>query len=326
MKVKRLKHISWIILLCVFLLPSLLNAEFFTWKDEQGNTHFTDSYHNVPERYRKEVSRSTYGKQKDAGMLSQDTPQRVVVHFESKDNAIFVNAVLNWKHPVIFHVDTGASSTMITTQDALALGINPDAKPTAKGYIADGSVVEFPIAVLSSIRMGEAEVNNVEVAIGNMRLLGMNFLNSFKVHIDAKNGQMVMEKKDLAKEDESSSIRAEKDYTIEELESQIEQSDIAIRAGENIIQEIAADIIQNEEKKAHLESILKSVSEGTRFESSDISSDASTQKKIEKLKEALEQYDRRIALQKSEIEFRQKQIDQLKDRITYDNAMINRLR
>ena len=53
---------------------------------------------------------------------------------------------------------------------------------------------------------------------------------------------------------------------------------------------------------------------------------AATPKKIEKLEEALGRYDRRIALQKSEIEFRQKQIDQLKDRITYNNAMINHLR
>jgi clan AA aspartic protease (TIGR02281 family) len=311
--VVRKSKIVALIILCIFAIPSLLIAEFYKWKDEQGSVHFTDNYHNIPEQYRKKVSKTNYGKKKSTKKLSKDTPQRVVVHFEKQDNAIFVNAVLNWKHPVIFHVDTGATSTMITKEDALALGINPDTKPTTKGYIADGSVVEFPVAVLSSIRVGEAEVNDVVAAIGKMRLLGMNFLNSFKVDIDAKNGQMVLERTDSVKEKESPSIRAEKDYTVGELENEIEQIEIAASAQENVIKEIEADIRQNEAGKARVESVLKNM-------------DSGREKKKKKLEETLARFDRNIELQKSEIAIRQKQIEQLRDRITYYDRMIEKMR
>jgi clan AA aspartic protease (TIGR02281 family) len=259
------------------------------------------------------VSKANYGKIKSTKKLSKDTPQRVVVHFEKQDNAIFVNAVLNWKHPVIFHVDTGATSSMITKEDALALGINPDTMPTTKGYIADGSVVEFPMAEISSISVGDAEVNNVKVVIGNMRLLGMNFLNSFKMDIDAKNGQMVLERKNSVKEKESPSIREEKDHTIGELENQIEKIKIAASATENVIKQIEADIRQDEAGKARVESVLENM-------------DSGRERKKEKLEETLARFDRNIELQKSGIAIRQKQIEQLRDRITYYDRMIEKMR
>ena len=321
-----LKTIPIVILLCSLLLPSLLDAGYYKWIDEQGNTHFTDNYFNVPERYKKEVSQSKYGREKELKTLSKDTPQRVVVYFERKDNAIFVNAILNWKLPVIFHLDTGATSTMITKQDALALGIDPDNKPTFKDYIADGRMVEFPKAILSSIRVGDAEVDNVEVAIGNVRLLGMNFLNEFEVNIDAKNGQLILERKDLVKESESPSIREEKTHTIAELENSIDQIDIAIKAKENIIKQIESDVQLIEEKRAKVESILKGTLDRTRFESSDISSDSSKKRKIERLEENLTRLNRHIEIRRDEIEMHQKQIEQLKAKVTHYDRLIEKLR
>ena len=179
-----------LLLACSLLLPSLAGAKYYKWTDEEGKIHMTDNYYAVPEEYRKKADQGNYGNREGAETLSNHTPQRVVVHFKRQDNAVFVNAILNWKLPVVFHLDTGATSTMITRQDALALGIDPDTKPTIRGYIADGSLVEFPIAVISSLAVGGAEVNNLEVAIGNVRLLGMNFLNDFKVNIDAESGQL----------------------------------------------------------------------------------------------------------------------------------------
>jgi len=320
-----LKNIPIVILLCS-LLPSLLDADYYKWRDEQGNIHFTDNYFNVPERYKKEVSQSKYGREKELKTLSKDTPQRVVVNFEHKDSAIFVNAVLNWKLPVIFHLDTGATSTMITKQDAIALGIDPDNKPALKGYIADGRMVEFPKAILSSIRVGDAEVDNVEVAIGNVRLLGMNFLNEFVVNIDAKNGQLILERKDLVKESESSSMREEKTHTIAELENSIDQIEIAIEAKGNTITQIESDVQLIEEKRAKVESILKGTLDRTRFESSDISSDSSKKRKIERLEENLARLNRYIEIRRDEIEVHQKQIEQLKENVTYYDRLIEKLR
>lgn len=320
-----LKKITAIIV-SVLLLSPLLHAGYYKWTDEQGRVHFTDNYHNIPEKYRDEVSQSKYGKKKETETLSKDTPQRVVVHFKRRDNAIFVNAILNWKLPVVFHVDTGATSTMITGQDALALGIDPDSKPRMKGVIADGSVVEFPRAVLSSISVADAEVNNVEVAIGNTRLLGMNYLNDFQVNIDAENGQLILDRKDLVKEEESVSVREEKNHTIAELDNQIAQIEIAIKVKENIIKQIESDIELNEERRAKAESILKGVQDRTRFESSDISSDSGKMRKMEKIEGGIALYDRHIEIRKSEIEMNQKQIEQLREKITQFDRLIDKLR
>jgi len=321
-----LKTIPIIIILCSLLLPSLLNADYYKWKDEKGNIHFTDNYFNVPEKYRKEVSQSKYGEKNELKRLSKDTPQRVVVHFNRKDNAIFVNAILNWKLPVIFHLDTGASSTMITRQDALALDTDPDSKPTVKGYIADGGMVEFPRAILSSISVGDAEVNNLEVAIGNVRLLGMNFLNEFEVNIDAENGQLILERKDLVKESESPSVREEKIHSLAELKNSIEQIEIAIRAKGNIIKQIESDIQLGGERKARVESIMREIQDSTRFESSDISSDSSKRRKIERLEEGLERLNRHIEMRRNEIEIYQKQIEQLKAKVTHYERLIDKLK
>ena len=315
-----------IIIVCTFLLPTLLNAGYYKWIDDKGNVNFTDNCFNIPEKYRDEVSQSKYGKREGIKTLSKDTPQRVVVHFNRKDNAIFVNAILNWKYPMVFHLDTGATSTMITKQDALALGIDPDTQPTFKGYIADGSLVEFPRARVSSIRVGDAEVNNVEVAIGKVRLLGMNFLNEFKVNIDAENGQLILDRKDLTKESESPSIKEEKIHAITELENHIDQIEIAIESKKAIIKQIESDIRLSEEKKAKVESILKDALGSTRFESSDISSDASKKRRIEKYKESLAQLNRRIEIRRNEIKIQEKQIDQLGEKITYYDRIIDKMR
>ena len=315
-----------IIIACFFLLSSYLNAGYYKWIDEQGYTHFTDNHFNIPDKYREEVSQSKYGRAKGLKSLSKNTPQRVVVHFKRKDNAIFVNAILNWKLPVVFHLDTGASNTMITKQDALALGIDPDKKPKVKCYIADGSLVEFPRAMLSSVSVGDAEVNNVEVVVGNVRLLGMNFLNEFNVQIDAENGQLVMARKDVVKENESPSIRKEKNHTISELYNHIDQIEIAIKAKENVIKEIKSDIELGEEKRAEVESVLTGTMDSTRFESSDISFDSSKKRRIEKYKEVLARVNRRIEIRRDEIRIQKKQIDQLKERIDHYDTLISKLR
>lgn len=320
-----LKKISFV-LACFLLLPSYLGAGYYQWTDEQGSTHFTDNYFNVPEKYREEVSQSKYGRAKGLASLSKDTPQRVVVYFQKEDQAIFVHATLNWKLPVVFHLDTGATNTMITKEDALALGIDPEGKPKLKGYIADGRLVEFPRAMVSSVRVGDAEVHNVDVVIGNVRLLGMNFLNEFNVQIDAENGQLVMERKDLVKENESPSVREEKNYTISELNNQIDQIEMAIKAKENVIEEIRSDIKLGEEKKAEVESILEGTLDSTRFESSDISFDSSKKRRIEKYEDVLVRLNRRIDIRRDEMRIQEKQIDQLKERMDYYETLIGKLR
>ena len=316
----------------IIFLPSVVFGGYYKWKDAEGNVHFTDNYYAVPQEHRTSLNQSNYGNRKGDETLSKDTPQRVVVHFQRKDNVIFVNAMLNWQHPVLFHLDTGATNTMITRDDALALGIDPDTGPAMKGYIADGSVVEFPTAVLSSIKVGEAEVNNITVAIGNIRLLGMNFLNEFQVNIDSTNGQLILERKNVvrkntvANEPESAFIREEKNRTVTEMENQIEQLEIAIEAREKIIKQIEEDIRLTEEKISKVESALSGTQKSTRFESSDISFDAGKNRRMERYEEVLSNLERHISIRNDEIALYLKQIDQLNDRMDHYDQMIMKLR
>jgi len=154
----------------------------------------------------------------------------------------------------------------------------------------------------------------------------MNFLNEFVVNIDAKNGQLILERKDLVKESESSSMREEKTHTIAELENSIDQIEIAIEAKGNTITQIESDIQLIEEKRAKVESILKGTLDRTRFESSDISSDSSKKRKIERLEENLARLNRYIEIRRDEIEVHQKQIEQLKENVTYYDRLIEKLR
>ena len=321
-----------LIVACNMFLPSIVLGGYYKWKDSDGNVHFTDNYYAVPQEHRTSFEQSNYGKRKGQETLSKDTPQRVVVHFQRKDNVIFVNAMLNWQHPVFFHLDTGATNTMITRDDALALGIDPDTRPAMKGYIADGSVVEFPTAVLSSIKVGEAEVNNITVAIGSVRLLGMNFLNEFQVNIDSSSGQLILERKNIVRktrmvnESESKLIREEKNRTVTEMENQIEQLEIAIEVREKIIKQIEQDIRLTEEKMSKVESALRGAQESTRFEGSDISFDVGKHNQMGKYEEILLNLERHISIKNDEIALYLKQIDQLNDRMNHYDQMIMKLR
>lgn len=60
-------------------------------------------------------------------------------------------------------------------------------------------MVRSPVTTLQSVRVGSAEVRDVEVAIDvaehlSTGLLGMNFLRHFKVTVDQEQGQVKFER------------------------------------------------------------------------------------------------------------------------------------
>ena len=95
-----------------------------------------------------------------------------------------IDVVFNGNKTFEMIVDTGASGTLISQQMATALGVRP--VRTVRAGIADGSVVEFPIGVVRSIRVGGAAIQNVEVAIAKQMpigLLGHDFFGNYDVKI-----------------------------------------------------------------------------------------------------------------------------------------------
>jgi aspartyl protease family protein len=95
-----------------------------------------------------------------------------------------IDVVFNGNRTFEMIVDTGASGTLITQRMASLLGVRP--VRTVRAGIADGSVVEFPIGMVRSIRVGGAAVQNVEVAIAKQMeigLLGHDFFGNYDVKI-----------------------------------------------------------------------------------------------------------------------------------------------
>ena len=95
-----------------------------------------------------------------------------------------IDVVFNGNKTFEMIVDTGASGTLITQPMATALGVRP--VRTQRAGIADGSVVEFPIGMVRSIRVGGAAIQNVEVAIAKQMaigLLGHDFFGNYDVKI-----------------------------------------------------------------------------------------------------------------------------------------------
>ncbi|WP_373536844.1 TIGR02281 family clan AA aspartic protease [Microcoleus sp.] len=95
-----------------------------------------------------------------------------------------IDVVFNGDKTFEMIVDTGASGTLITQRMAAVLGVRP--VRTVRAGIADGSVVEFPIGLVRSIRVGGAAIQNVEVAIAKQMpigLLGHDFFGNYDVKI-----------------------------------------------------------------------------------------------------------------------------------------------
>ncbi|WP_293130705.1 retropepsin-like aspartic protease [Microcoleus sp. bin38.metabat.b11b12b14.051] len=95
-----------------------------------------------------------------------------------------IDVVFNGNKTFEMIVDTGASGTLITQRMATALGVRQVG--TGRAGIADGSVVEFPIGLVRSIRVGGAAIQNVEVAISKQMeigLLGHDFFGNYDIKI-----------------------------------------------------------------------------------------------------------------------------------------------
>jgi predicted aspartyl protease len=104
-----------------------------------------------------------------------------------------VSAVLNHKEYVTLLFDTGATRTMLTPETARRLRMHPPADaPKQTGVATGGQAVEFVVAHLAVIAVGEAVVENLPVGIALVLpeaplvdgVLGGDFLQHFTVMLD----------------------------------------------------------------------------------------------------------------------------------------------
>lgn len=100
------------------------------------------------------------------------------------------NGQINGKS-IEFMVDTGASSIVISQGDADRLGLDYKNAPQGLASTANG-VAPFRLITLSSVRVGDVEVANVEAAVIPAPMRGALLGNSFLMRFQMKRENDVM--------------------------------------------------------------------------------------------------------------------------------------
>jgi aspartyl protease family protein len=90
-----------------------------------------------------------------------------------------------------FMVDTGASSVVISQQDADRLGLDYKNAPQGLASTANGTA-PFRLITLSAVRIGDVEVANVEAAVIPAPMRGALLGNSFLMRFQMKRENDVM--------------------------------------------------------------------------------------------------------------------------------------
>jgi len=125
--------------------------------------------------------------------------RKVSVPFQGPQMTI--RATLNERVSANFRVDTGASLTMIPRATAKELGIDLEKRLPRIPLQTVSGIIYVPVVVLDSLEVGGMRVKDLTVAVHDLpdpnrpALLGLDFLNHFRVEVDMKEGVLVLEKK-----------------------------------------------------------------------------------------------------------------------------------
>jgi clan AA aspartic protease (TIGR02281 family) len=192
-------------ILIALTLPA--SAEMYKWVDEKGTVHFTDDLSSIPEKYREDIEERKTPKgtpdqqvrEKPAPASAQKTsePEGFGVNLVRRHELWMSEVILNNRLQSYFIVDTGASFTLINWQMAKELGLDVnETTPFIPIYTAS-QLIFTPLVTLKSVRVGKAELENVDALIHNLPsnaagLLGNSFLNKFRVVLDSAQGKMTL--------------------------------------------------------------------------------------------------------------------------------------
>ena len=189
----------------VFITPSY--GDMYKWVDEKGTVHFTDDISKIPEKYQpdaelrktpQEISApETKGTPSASPVPKTSEPEGVEVNLLRRHELLLAEVLLNSRVRQYFIVDTGASFTLINWQTAKDLDLIVNESTPSIPIFTASQLILTPLVTLRSIRVGNAEVENVDVLIHNLPsnsagLLGNSFLNKFRVTLDSINGKMTL--------------------------------------------------------------------------------------------------------------------------------------
>lgn len=131
------------------------------------------------------------------------TPERrsrAVVSYQKQNTIIIIPVTINETLDRLFAVDTGASYTVIAQDVANALNLTPNPEiPPISLQTANG-LIQAPLVNLETVTVGHLTTHNVTAAIHDFQessaiggLLGLSFLNRFKMTVDSTQHQLTLE-------------------------------------------------------------------------------------------------------------------------------------
>jgi clan AA aspartic protease (TIGR02281 family) len=203
---EKMRFLASFVIVWVLLVPSSY-GEMYKWVDEKGTVHFTDDLSAIPEKNREGAETRKPPKETPTPKPQEKPqpsfaekipePEGITVDLVRSGEVSFTEVVLNGKITQHFIVDTGASFTVISREAARELGVTIDENTPFIPIATASSVILNPLVTLRSIRVGKAEVENVDVLIHDLPrssagLLGNSFLSKFKVVLDSVDGKMTL--------------------------------------------------------------------------------------------------------------------------------------
>ena len=124
---------------------------------------------------------------------------KIVIRFSPGSQVIPVNATLDQNVEQRFLVDTGASTTTIPSATAAQLGLEIGSDNPVRRINTAAGIIEAPEVVLSSVKLNDWEVTDVEALVidipnqTNLGLLGVNFLEQFHMDLNTDKGILILE-------------------------------------------------------------------------------------------------------------------------------------
>lgn len=124
----------------------------------------------------------------------------VQVPIQRRGGSAVVPARVNGEPVGMFILDTGATYTSLSTSVARRLGISDSGNATVRLVTASG-IIQAPLALLDEVDIGGAVARHVPIVIHDLPgmpssvvgLLGMSFLERFRVNLDVGSGLLVLE-------------------------------------------------------------------------------------------------------------------------------------
>jgi predicted aspartyl protease len=179
-------------------LASVAHAQFYRYVDERGVPHYVEGLHAVPERYRAGAVplplRNAPAPAPTAGAAAAGA---TVIRY-APGQPIVVDVRINGSASARLLLDTGADRTLISPRALAAAGVSLT-RVVAQGQmtgVTGSDRVQY--VLLESLEVGQARVTRLPVAAYEMPqaptdgLLGRDFLDRFRVHIDSARGEVTL--------------------------------------------------------------------------------------------------------------------------------------